>query len=186
MANRERLLVYLLQQLHLPAPAGCDLHTFMDIVAEHLQAPAVILMDEIGTALESPELDTHFWQSLRALGTNSTGGNLAFVLTAHDSPYKLARDEGKTSSFFNIFGHTLRLGPLTEPEARELIALSPLPFAEADIDWLLVQSGRWPCLLQSLCHSRFTALEQNQLGEAWKTEALHQIEPWRHLLTATK
>lgn len=182
MSSQERLLNYLLTSLRLPVPASCNLHTFMDSVGEHLQRPGIILMDEIRGGLESPELDRHFWNSLRSLGTNFTGGNLAFLLTAHESPAKLAHDEGKTSPFFNIFGHDLRLGPLTEPEAHELIASSPIPFEASEVNWILAQSGHWPCLLQALCHIRFAALEKGQTDEDWKTEALQQIEPYRHLL----
>jgi hypothetical protein len=182
MGSLERLLNHLLTRLKLPVPAICTLHAFMDTVSEYLQTPAIILMDEIRGGLESPELNRHFWNSLRSLGTNFTGGNLAFLLTAHESPAKLAHDEGKTSPFFNIFGHTLHLEPLTEPEARELIAISPFSFDEADIKWILAQSSRWPCLLQSLCHTRFVALEKGEKGEDWKVEALRQIEPYRHLL----
>ena len=183
MGSQKRLLNYLLINLKLPIPTTCNLHIFMDIVSEYLQTPAIILMDEIRAGLESPELDRHFWNSLRSLGANFTRGQLAFLLTAHESPAKLARDEGKTSPFFNIFGHTIELGPLTEKEARELIVSSPIPFDEADIEWILAESRHWPGLLQSLCHTRFVTLDKGQTtGNVWKTKALQQIEPYRHLL----
>jgi hypothetical protein len=87
--------------------------------------PSVVLLDEIGAALAAPELDQEFWWSLRSLGSNQTGGRLAFVLTAHELLARLAQAQGKPSPFFNIFGHTLLLGALSEAEAHELIASSP-------------------------------------------------------------
>jgi hypothetical protein len=100
-------------------------------------------MDEIGAGLASPELDQQFWWSLRSLGSNYTNGKLGFVLTAQATPALLAHEYGKPSPFFNIFGHTLKLGPLSEPEARELLASSPRPFTPADVEGV-EQSGCWP------------------------------------------
>jgi hypothetical protein len=83
MGNKERLLRYLLTSLNIPVPDPCDLNSFMDVVSHHLQTPAVVLMDEIGAGLASPELDQQFWWSLRSLGSNYTDGKLGFLLTAH-------------------------------------------------------------------------------------------------------
>jgi hypothetical protein len=83
------------------------------------------------------------------------------------------------SPFFNIFGYTAVLPPLTEAEARQLIASSPIPFSAADVAWLLQQSGCWPMPLQILCRERLMALEEGETGGAWRAEALRQIEPFR-------
>ncbi len=182
MGNCERLLRYLLTSLNMPVSDVCDLNSFIDIVSQHLQRPTVILMDEIGAGLASPELDQQFWWSLRSLGSNFTGGKLAFLLTAHEAPDILAHAYDKPSPFFNIFGHTLKLGPLSETAARELVDSSPRPFDSADVEWILVQSGRWPALLQILCHTRLTALEEGQTGNAWQEEGLHRMVPFRYLL----
>jgi DNA-binding SARP family transcriptional activator len=181
MGNRARLLSHLLTSLDLPVPEPCNLETFMDVVSRLLHAPAVILMDEIGAGLASPELDQSFWWSLRSLVSHQTDGNLAFVLTAHASPVQLAQDHGKPSPFFNIF-HTLELGPFSDAEARELIGSSPRPFAAADVAWILDQSGRWPCLLQILCHVRLAALEAGETGDTWQEDGLRQMAPFRYLL----
>lgn len=182
MGQQEKLLRHLLSNLNMPVPGPCDLSNFMDIVSRHLQTPAVILMDEIGAGLASPELDQQFWWSLRSLGSNYTGGKLAFVLTAHEMPALLAHEYNKPSPFFNIFGHTLKLGPLSEAEARELITSSPKPFSPADAAWILAQSGRWPALLQILCDTRLTAWEVGQTDDAWQEEGLRRIAPYRYLL----
>ncbi len=184
MRSRESLLRCLLTGFDMPIPDPCDLNNFIHTVSQHLQRPAVVLMDEIGAGLASPELDQEFWWSLRSLGSNYTGGKLGFLLTGHEAPPLLAHEYGKPSPFFNIFGHTLKLGPLDEAEARELIASSPRPFDPTDIEWILLQSGRWPALLQILCHTRLTALEEGQPGDAWQQEGLRRIAPFRYLLEA--
>ncbi len=184
MGHKERLLHYLLTSLNMPVPDPCDLNSFIDVISHHLQTPTVILMDEIGVGLASPELDQQFWWSLRSLGSNYTGGKLGFLLTAHEAPPLLAQEYGKPSPFFNIFGHTLKLGPLSDPEARELIASSPKPFHPADVEWILGQSGRWPALLQILCDTCLIALEDGQMDNAWREEGLHRIAPFQYLLEA--
>jgi hypothetical protein len=181
MTRRERLLRHILSSLGIPVPNRCDLDTFMDTLSRHLRQPAVILVDEIGAGLASPELDQSFWYSLRSLVSHHTAGHLAFVLTSHASPVELAQDQGKPSPFFNIF-QSLELGPFTEPEARELIASSPRPFSTDDVAWILEHSGRWPCLLQILCRTRLTALEEAETGDAWRKEGLRQTASFRHLL----
>jgi hypothetical protein len=178
MCNREGLLRYLLEEMGMPMPNHCDLIAFMNVVSQHLHMPTVILMDEIGAALEAPELDLRFWWSLRSLGSNQTGGMLGFMLAAHQPPDQVAHAYGKPSPFFNIF-QRLDLGPLTEAEALELIASSPRPFETSDSAWIRDQSGRWPALLQILCHTLLTALEDGETGSAWREEGLRQIAPHR-------
>jgi hypothetical protein len=186
MGERARLLRYLLTSLNMPVPDVCDLTSFIDIVSQHLQRPTLVLMDEIGAGLASPELDQQFWWSLRSLGSNFTQGRLGFLLTAHKAPDILAHALDKPSPFFNIFGHTVKLGPLSEGEARELVSSSPVLFDPVDTEWILVQSGRWPALLQILCHTRLTTLEERQTGDAWREEGLRRMAPFRYLLESTR
>lgn len=183
MAQRDRLLCYLLKSMQLSVPDSCDLDCFMDQVSGNVQLPTVILMDEIGVGLERcPELDDGFWESLRALATNQTDGNLAFVLATPEHPIDLAHHTSHSSPFFNIFGYTTRLGPLTEAEARELITNSPLPFLEQDTAWILTHSGGWSILLQILCRERLFSLEEGDLSDDWRQEGLQQIQPFIYLL----
>jgi hypothetical protein len=179
--RQEKLLQYLLAELDMPVPDLCTQENFLDIVSEHLYTPAVILMDELEAGLTAPELDQDFWWSLRALANHYTQGRLAFVLTAGQAPLQLAQAQGQSSPFFNIF-HVLELEPLTEPEARELIASSPRPFAPNDVAWILEQSGRWPCLLQVLCQTHLMAMTEHLHGDNWRTEASKQLEPYQYLL----
>ncbi len=171
------LLRHLLLGMGLMVPEPCTLETFLDMVADELRQPTVVLLDEIGVALSRyPELDDTFWESLRSLATNQVGGNLAFILTAPERPDELAAHSGYGSPFFNIFGYAATLGPLDEAEAQALIASSPRPFAAADVAWLLQKSGRWPMPLQILCRERLLALEE---GEAdWQAEAWAQAAPF--------
>ncbi|MFB2771491.1 ATP-binding protein [Pelatocladus sp. BLCC-F211] len=182
MASRERLLSYLLENLGIEQPTHCDLDNFMDVVSGNLHHPTVILLDEIGVGLQRcPELDDEFWECMRSLATNHTNGNLAFVLATHESPIELAHNTGHSSPFFNIFGYTAYLGSLTELEARELIASSPIPFSEEDVEWILNQSKCLPLLMQILCRERLFSLEEGETDHNWQKEGLQQIEPFVNL-----
>lgn len=185
LGSREGLLRYLLAHLEVSAPTPCDLERFLDVVADQLRSPTILLLDKIDVALRRyAELDNAFWEALRALATNQVEGNLAFVLAARERPEHLAHHSGLSSPFFNIFGYTTFLGPLTEPEARALVASAPLPFPPADVDWILTHSGRWPLLLQLLCRERLTALEEDDPSTAWQEDGLNQMTPFRHLLAS--
>lgn len=181
LGKKERLLRYLLTSLRLPVPDVCHLDNFMDVMSAHLHTPTVILMDEMSAGLASPELDEAFWGSLRSLVSHYTQGYLAFGVATTTSLVQLAEDQGKPSPFFNLF-YTLELGPLTEPEARDLLGSTPQPFAPAEIEWMLAQSGRWPCLLQILGQTHLAALSENRANQTWREEGLRQIEPFRYLL----
>ena len=183
MSSKERFLSHILENLRIKIPENCDLDNFMDVVSDNLNRPTVILLDEIGVGLQRcPELDDEFWESLRSLATNYTGGNLAFILATHESPIELAHNTGHSSPFFNIFGYTATLGPLKEEEARELIASSLIPFADGDVEWILEQSKGIPLLLQILCRECLFHLEEEDTDD-WREEGLQQIKPFNHLLS---
>jgi hypothetical protein len=183
LGSQQGLLRYFLDNIGLPAPEPCDLDSFLDIVSPSLRVPTVILLDEIDVALQRyPELDNSFWEGLRSLATTQVQGNLSFVLASNESPSQLARHNGVGSPFFNIFGYTVTLGPLTEPEARKLIASSLTSFPPSDVEWILAQSGNWPILLQILCRERLTTMEDGKTDDTWREEGLRQIEPFYHLL----
>ncbi|MCP4421047.1 MAG: AAA family ATPase [Chloroflexi bacterium] len=182
LGKQENLLRTLLTEMAMPLPQPCHLDTFLDVVCDHLRQPTVILFDEIGVALSRyPELDDAFWESLRSLATNQVDGNLGFVLSSSQPPDVLAQSEGLGSPFFNIFGYTAVLGPLSEAGARALISTSPIPFAKADSEWILRESGRWPMPLQILCRERLLTLSEGETGHGWREEALRQLEPLRRM-----
>jgi len=183
LGSRRGLLSYLLNQLNFPSPKDCNLEQFLEIVSQKLRSPTVILLDEIGVALQRyPELDDAFWEGLRALATNQVNGNLAFVLSSQEPPDQLAQHSELGSPFFNIFGYTALLGPLQETEARQLIGSSPQPFPADDIDWILAQSQRWPILLQILCRERLITLEEGDTGPDWRRDGLQQMTPFTGLI----
>jgi hypothetical protein len=157
---------------------------FIEIVSESLQTPAIILMDEIGIAIERyTELDDSFWEGLRSLATNQVRGNLAFILASSEPPYLLAEQKGLGSPFFNIFGYCTTLGPLTDTEANDLIASSPITFPTEDTKWIIEHSQRWPILLQVLCRERLNVLEFGEEDPDWREDALRQLTPFKHLLS---
>lgn len=183
LGHQAGLLTYLLAALELPRPDPCTLDRFLDVISQKLRTPTVILLDELDVALQRySELDEMFWEGLRAVATNQVEGNLAFGLASQAAPTELARHSGIGSPFFNIFGYTAHLKPLTEAEAEALIASAPLPFPAADIEWILEQSGRWPILLQILCRERLLTLEEGEPQANWREEGLTQMAMFRYLL----
>ncbi|MDM8529446.1 ATP-binding protein, partial [Anaerolineales bacterium HSG24] len=181
MGDQTRLLTHILNELHLPIPNPCDLNNFMDVVSDHLQYPAIIMMDEIGAGLAAPDLNQQFWWSLRSLGSNYSRGKLGFILTAPDTPALLAQEHGKPSPFFNIFGHIVTLKQIDEPAARDLLASSPQPFPSEVVTWMLEQSSRWPALLQILADTYLTALEDGEVNETWQAEGLKRLAQFEYL-----
>lgn len=183
LGHREELLRYLLTSLELKVPTPCNLERFVEMMRQELNLPTIILFDEIDVALERySELDDTFWDGLRALASTQVNGKLAFVLSAREFPSKLARRNNRSSDFFSIFAYVAHLGPLTESEARRLIANSPIPFPATDIDWILAESKGWPLLIQILCRERLITLDEDETGTAWREEGLQQLSPFRHLL----
>ena len=182
MGKLEQLLKHLLTELGIAVPAQLDLDTFMDIATEpHCwDRPTVIIMDDIAAGLRAPELKQPLWDSLRALVSSATDGNLAFIVSAHDDPARVADEQSKTSRFFNIF-NTVTLGPLTEAEARELIGSGPTAVPEDDIRWMLEHSGCWPLPVQILCQERVMAHEDGQIDHGWRQEGLRRIASYPHL-----
>lgn len=176
LGTRHGLMGYLASCLGLPSTRTWQLGYFMEAVQNHLQSPTVILLDEIGVALNRyVELDDEFWEGIRSLATTQVNGKLGFVLASHVSPVELAHETNHSSPFFNIFHYIRNLDPLTELEARNLIANSPIEFDEEDVQWILRQSSRWPVLLEILCSERLVALTNMETDDLWKEEALEQI-----------
>lgn len=171
----------ILEQLGMTAPNPCSPADFAEAVSR-ISCRTILLFDEFEVALFSPDFDAGFWAGLRSLGTNYTKGMLGFVIALHREPSATADPGEAQSPFLNIFGHTISLGPLEKAEALELIRSSPREFSAEDVDWILRESGGHPCLLQLLCDTRLTALEEQQLGEEWKTGALARIRRFGHLL----
>lgn len=150
MSQLESLLKDVLRQLNLTVPENCPLADFSNIIKQKCNKPTVILIDNLKQGLSAPNLDETFWQTLCALGSC---GKLSFVVTSLEQPEKLEPAE-KLFPFMNLFGHILNLGQFTESEARELMAASPKPFTEEEIQALLKESECWPEPLQKLCHQR--------------------------------
>jgi hypothetical protein len=184
LGTRAGLLSHILGSLNWPIPQPCDLDRFLETMSANLHSPTIIMFDEVGVALQRyrAELDDAFWEGLRSFATNSAWGNLAFILAAHEPPEQLARFSALGSPFFNIFGYTAALGPLSEPEARALISSSPISFPDSDTAWILEHSGRWPILLQILCRERLVTLEEGEATDAWREDGLKQMAPFKYLL----
>lgn len=174
VCHKKRLLSYILQNMQLdvdPQKLTLDdsdnvLVDFTDIVVDHLKKPTIILLDEFNAIVNRcpDELDNNFWDALRSLSSNLLNPQyLGFVLAANERPEIIAKElhqlENFTvSPFFNIFGKTICLESLKRNEAEELIASSPRPFSQQDIDFICNITQCQPFYLQKACQTRLDAL----------------------------
>ena len=180
LLHPETLFAFILKNLNFPSPSNCQLEQFIDIMARRLLSPTIIMMDEIGAALEAPDLDRRFWDSLRSLVNTYSNGNLGFLITGLASPYQLASDNDITSPFFNLF-RTLKLGPFSESEAIELINHSKNRIPADVSHWILETSHLWPALLQILCDRYQSQIESGFLDEDWQEEVMLDINRFDYL-----
>ena len=181
MRSLSKVLAHILKGCDLNPPDNCTLETFMEVATENpWRTPTIILMDELEAGLASDELDQAFWWSLRAL-TQMTDGYIGIALAAFDRPMQAADNMNKTSPFFNIFS-TLELGPFEVSEAKSFIQSIDIDFTESDCQWILEQSGCWPCLLQLLCQENYIARQSNNGTEKWQDNALNQLQSYAYLL----
>jgi transcriptional regulator with XRE-family HTH domain len=152
MYQLDTLLKDVLQQLNLTVPENCQMADFSSIIKRECNQPTVILIDNMRRGLSAPTLEEAFWQNLCALGST---GKLSFVVSCVEQLDQLEQQyQDKLFPFLNLFGHILNLKEFTESEARNLLAASPKPFTEEEIEVLLKESGCWPEPLQKLCHER--------------------------------
>lgn len=179
MRRLESLLEYMLHSFGLPVPSACDLDQFVECVVDsNLPQPTVIMMDNILLGLQADALDMDFWWSMRSLVSHQQSGNLAFLITAPKSPVQVATQMGKPSPFFNIF-QTLELGALKEAEARALIESSPIPFEQADKEWILLQGKCWPHPTQLMCQTLYERLARGESTNGWRDEASKLLKPFQ-------
>lgn len=176
MCDPEVLVRDVLQQLKLPTPEVCDLECFAKTLKQ-VEIPTIIMMDEVGAGLNSETLTPEFWYNLRSLAGHSP--HLGFLMTARESVQVLAKNAGKPSPFFNLFGHTLELEAFTDDEAQDFLNHFPGKLSSKDRQWILDNSGGWPVFLQMICDERLIALEEKQLDEHWKVEALKRIKTFQ-------
>jgi transcriptional regulator with XRE-family HTH domain len=171
MQQQERLLQYILGELKLDT-SDCDLINFTMRIEDDLKKPAVIVMDNIKSGLQAPELDNAFWNNMRYLGNHVE--KLGFCVASRYSLPQLAEETGKESPISNVFEEVV-LGPLSEDEARTFLQNSSLP--KKDASWILQQSQCWPVLLQELCKAQ---LDKKASGD-WQKIGLAKVERYQYL-----
>lgn len=124
-----------------------------DDFEQAIQGKKVVLcLDEFEQATDNPAFDEEFFNVLRSLAQT---GELALVVATQHTLSDLYRAEAiPTSPFYNIFS-VLRLGLLTDTEARELVTrpaeIAGYPFNEGEIDFLLELGQKHPCWLNVAC-----------------------------------
>ncbi len=105
----------------------------------------VLCLDEFEQTTANPEFGTDFFNVLRSFAQT---GELALVIATQRTLSDLYRVEAiPTSPFSNIFT-LLRLGPLTDAEARELVTRPAeqvgQSFTEPEVDFILGVAGTHP------------------------------------------
>ncbi len=137
--------------------AAEDYRSFDDWLDEQPQ-PVVLCLDEFGKALANEDFEDDFFDFLRS---KANSGRLALVTSTLTPLSELKVPSGaEVSRFFNIFT-PLPLGPLAEPEARQLAAepaaRAGQPFAANEVERALALSERRPFHLQVFCEVLFEA-----------------------------
>ena len=192
LCNKKRLLSHILQnmQLNIDNPDLLKLeHTedvlaeFTDLVADYLDKPTIILLDEFNAIVSRcpQELDNNFWESLRSLSNNLYPQYLGFVLAANERPDIIAKkleqsEKFGVSPFFNIFGKMIPLGALQRNEVEELITTLSPHFSASDIDFICEVTQCYPFNVQQACQMRLDALMFHQTDWRKDVEKLYKVE----------
>lgn len=173
----EFVLGEILRACGMESSVGCEHDDFITVVSERLDAPTIVLLDEIEKGLHRPEL-AELWGTLRSAASRHPRQLLAFAVACRAIPS--ADDTSYESPLLNIIGEVIELGPFTVEEAMDLIAASPRAFPDADVAWMLEESARWPALLQVFCDARLNAFDTAEEGD-WKRHALVRAKHLLHL-----
>jgi hypothetical protein len=136
-----------------------------------------LLLDEFDALLNHPALNSvEFYGSLRSLA--SRYNSLALVVTTRRSLDFLNQNTQSLnphgSPYFNIFSE-LRLGPLPQKDAADLLAQAGGAFNTQDRQFLFRLSGRLPYLLQLAADCLWEAHHEGKRGEARYQTAAHEL-----------
>ena len=145
MQNEKDFLSYILKSLRFKDPSSDNISKeFFTIITENLRKPTIIILDEIGVALDrlSSEFDVGFWEGMRALTTGAFSGvsPLGFLISSIEPPEQLQEklwNANIASPFFNIFSFVKKIEGFSREEAESLIASLSIEFDETEIDKLL-------------------------------------------------
>ena len=124
----------------------------------------VLCLDEFGSLLKhQTEFNNDFFDNLHSLMNNCV---LMLVIASHETLDTYRQHHQLTSSFFNV-GQVLRLGDLTEAEAKELVSLPArmgVPAALSTDEQRLAKewAENHPLLLQLACTFLWEARQQGQ------------------------
>ena len=126
----------------------------------------ICLFDEFETITRNPEFGEEFFGFLRS---SANSYPVAFVTSSRRELETLCHtQEISESPFFNIFSR-VRLGPLFESEAGDLIAgpsaAAGVPLAEYGAE-IMSLSGRLPFFLQMACSAAFECLVESGSGDS--------------------
>ena len=134
----------------------------------------LLCLDEFEQTTDNPAFGEEYFNVLRSLAQT---GELALVVATQHTLSELYRSGAITTSpFFNIFS-VLRLGPLTEAEARELVTRpiehTTQAFSESEVSFILHLAGAHPYRLHVACELLY---EAKLNGRADFTEVRRRFE----------
>ncbi len=151
-------------KLHIPL----SFNQAITALVESRASQAVLVFDEFDSAFRA--LDGRVFLNLRAL-KDRYGDALSYVTATHRRLIHLRMGED-VDDFIELFGANVRyVPPMSEADARQLIASCgdemQATFDEADIAFLLAQSGGHPVLLELACRklAQITGLRRRSASE---------------------
>jgi hypothetical protein len=151
-------------KLHIPL----SFNQAITALVESRSSQAVLVFDEFDAAFRA--LDGRVFLNLRAL-KDRYGEGLSYVTATHRRLIHLRMGED-VDDFIELFGSVVRyITPMNEEDARILIAACGAEmqahFDEADIAFLLAQSGGHPVLIEMACRklAQITGMRQRPPSE---------------------
>lgn len=151
----------------------------------------VLLLDELTYATHYFNGDELHFSHLRNLAMSRDKFSVNIAFADRRTQDEIA-PERETSPGLNFIHQTLRLGVLSEQNARKLIIENgrkgtvPVEFTEKEIEFILWQSGRLSFLLQLIAEKIYLQKARNKTVDLNRvarqvTEAArsHMLEPWR-------
>ncbi len=149
---------------------------FMDILRQVKEQGlhTVMLLDVFDDIARSKAFDPEFFMFLRA---QANIGLVSYV-TASIQPLELiCHHDLQGSPFFTIFAK-LRIKPLTQAEARDLIMLpsqrADCPFTEEECVWILKLAGRHPFFILRVCYFLFEEKSRRAPSEVNRKRVINQ------------
>lgn len=167
-----RLKLPRLDKTHLTADPYLAFLQWLTDAEAHLDGKLILLnLDEyerLEEMIAKERLDARIFQWLRSLIQSHPG--VVVLLSGSHAPEELA--PAWSDALINV--RALRLGPLAEPDARELITAPvpdfPLQYEPEAVEMILQATGRQPYLIQATCRDLVNHLNEERRLSATRAD----------------